>query len=189
MFNALKNIFKGGGYIEGFNLKRYKEKKNYLSNVLPYECALNDGVILLKHGAVMKCYSFTCPDLGSSSEASINSVAMYFNRAIKLLGSSWAIQFEVQRVMTNNYPETEWMNEAGFIVDKCREKNFKRVGEHFVSKFYLTFSKELDIELKDKAQGFFIKKDTEEKANLIDTAGVRKQIEDFIVMCEKTVGS
>lgn len=189
MFNALKNIFKGGGYIEGFNLKRYKEKKNYLSNVLPYECALNDGVILLKHGAVMKCYSFTCPDLGSSSEASINSVAMYFNRAVKLLGSSWAIQFEVQRVMTNDYPETEWMNEAGFIVDKCREKNFKRVGEHFVSKFYLTFSKELDIELKDKAQGFFIKKDTEEKANLIDTAGVRKQIEDFIVMCEKTVGS
>ena len=182
-------LFKGGGYVKGFNLKRYKEKKNYLANLLPYACALQDGVILLKNGAVMKCYSFTCPDLGSASESSINSVSMHFNRAIKLLGSSWAVQFEVQRVMTSDYPASVWENEAGFIIDKCREKNFQKVGEHFISNFYLTFTKELDVELKEKAQRFFIKKDRDQKELTIDTVGVRKQIDDFIVTCEKTVSA
>lgn len=189
MFKAFKNFFKGGGYVKGFNMMRYKEKRNYLSNVLPYVCALDDGVILLKNGAVMKCYNFTCPDLGSASEATINSVSLYFNQAIKLLGNSWAVQFEVQRVMTGEYPSTKWENEAAYVVDKCRERNFKKIGEHFISNFYLTFTKELDMELKEKAQSLFIKKNEEQKANIIDTAGIRKQISDFIVTCEKTIAS
>lgn len=189
MFAKLKRIFKPNRYIEGFNLKRYKENKNCLSNVLPYACVVEDNVILLKNGAIMKSYRFTCPDLGSASEASIASVAMDFNRAIKRLGTGWAVQFEVQRILTRDYPESEWTNPAGFVVDKCRELNFKKEGEHFVSLYYLTFTKELDIEFKQKAQSLFVKKDEKEKGNLIDTAGVHKQINDFVLTCEKTIGS
>lgn len=186
MFEKIKKLFKPDRYIEGFNLKRYKEKKNYLSNVLPYACVLNDDVLLLKNGAIMKSFSFSCPDLGSASEASIASVAMHFNNAIMRLGSSWSVQFEVQRVLTRDYPSSKWTNPASFIVDKCREKNFKRDGEHFVSYYFLSFTKELDLELKQKAQGLFVKQE-DKKDKSINTAGVRKQIDDFIVSCEKII--
>lgn len=189
IFSKIKKFFKKGNYIDGFNLKRYREKKNYLSNVLPYACILDDDVVLLKNGAVMKCYSFSCPDLGSASNASINAVSMYFNRAVKLLGTGWSVQFEVQRVTTSDYPSSEWTNEAGYIVDKAREKNFRKVGQHFVSYYYLTFTKELDIELKQKAQGIFIKKNDKKEEGTLNTKGVRKQIENFVITCEKTVGS
>lgn len=188
LLKRIKKFFKNEKYIEGFNLKRYKERKNYLSNILPYSCMF-ENVVVLKNGTVMKCYTFSCPDLGSASAASINSVANYFNRAIKLLGTGWSVHFEVQRVMTQKYPETEWTNEAGFIVDKCREENFKKVGEHFVSQFYLTFTKELDMELKQKAQGIFVKRKQNKGDKIFNTSGVIKQIEDFVVTCEKTVGS
>lgn len=107
-----KSFSKTKKYIEGFNLNAIKKRKNFLANILPYSCVIQDNVVLLKNGALMKCYSYSCPDLGFRSEASINSIANYFNRAVKLLGTSWSVQFEVQRVMTQEYPDTVWTNEA-----------------------------------------------------------------------------
>lgn len=59
-------------------------------------------------------------------------------------------------------------------------ENFKRVGEHFVSYYYLTFTKELDMELNKKAQGIFVKQKKDKAGKVFNTSTVQKQIDDFV---------
>lgn len=186
MLKKLKTIIKPNRYIEGSNLKIYKEKKNRLSGYCPWACMVEDGVVLLKNGALMRSFIFYCPDLGSSSAESINAVSYYFNNAIKALGSGWAIQFEVQRYKTNDYPAASFDNEAAFIVDKCREINFKKYGEHFASSYYMTFTKELESELKQKSKNLFFKIEND-NSGALNTEGIKKEIQDFIIHTDKIV--
>ncbi len=188
MFDKLKKIITPQRYIEGFKLNQYKESKNRLSGFCPWACMVDDGVALLKHAALMRCFIFYCPDLGSSSAESINAVSYHFNNAIKSLGDGWAVQFEVQRYKTQDYPDSTFTNEAAFIIDKCREKNFKNAGSHFESSYYLTFTKELESEIKQKSKSFFFKSgDTSDKT--VNTASIRKEIQNFIISTDKLIAS
>lgn len=188
MLKKIKNIFKPERYCEGFNLKPYKDKRDMLSGFCLWSCMVDDGVILLKTGALMRSFIFYCPDLGSSSLESINAVSMYFNNALKTLGTGWSTQFEVQRYKTKDYPGAQFDNEAAFIIDKARENNFKKYGEHFASSYYLTFTKELESEIKQKSKMFFFKKDNNEDG-YVNTEGIRKEIQNFIITTDKVVSS
>ena len=182
-----KNILKPK-YAEGFNPAPFKEVKNRLSDLCPWACMVEEGVVLLKKDALMRSFIFSCPDLGSSSAESIASISWYFNNALKSLGTGWATHVEVQRYKTKEYPASEFDNEASFIIDKCREMNFKRYGEHFASSYYLTFTKELESEIKQKSKSFFFKVENDDDG-IINTAGIRKEIADFIVLTDKIIST
>ena len=188
MLKKIKDFFKSEKYVEGLDLTPYKNTKNLLSGYCPWSCMVAEGVVLLKSGAIMRSFIFSCPDLGSSSAESINSVSWNFNNALKSLGTGWAVQFEVQRYKTKEYPGAIFDNEAAYIVDKCREANFKNYGEHFASSYYMTFTKELPSELKQKSSSFFFKRDGEDKEN-INTGAIRKEIDNFITVTTKIIGS
>ena len=70
----------GVNFLNKFNMTGYSENKNKLSSFCPWSYPVgkeNEGIILLKPGALMRAYSFICPDLGSSSAQSINSVSFF----------------------------------------------------------------------------------------------------------------
>ena len=83
------------------------------------------GIVYLKPGALMRCYSFTCPDLGSSNAETIASISNYFNSAIKRLGDGWAVHFESRRQLTTDYPGTKWNYQLGFLIDSRRKDLFQ----------------------------------------------------------------
>jgi type IV secretion system protein VirB4 len=79
-------------FLNAFPLSPYKEKHNRLSSFCPWAFFVGkypEGIVLLKGGALMRSYSFVCPDLGSASAESINAVSFFFNEAIKRLGNGW----------------------------------------------------------------------------------------------------
>ena len=107
------------------NFKKYQKKRAKLAEYLPWSYFVGnfaDGVVLLKSGALMRCYSFICPDLGSASADSIEQVSFYFNESLKRLESRWMVQFEAQRGLTGDYPGSKWSagNIAGYIIQYCR---------------------------------------------------------------------
>jgi type IV secretion system protein VirB4 len=119
-------------FLNAFPLSPYKEKHNRLSSFCPWAFFVGkypEGIVLLKGGALMRTYSFVCPDLGSASVESINAVSFFFNEAIKRLGNGWCAQFEAQRGITigpsvREYPGSKWTNIAGYLIDKRRQELF-----------------------------------------------------------------
>ena len=104
------------------DMLRFKEKQNKLKYWLPYSFMIGQGVCLLKDGALMTTYQVEYPDLESSSASDIAGVASLFNRGIMSLAhdDGWAVQFDVRRVKTREYPAGEFKNLAGWLIGQRR---------------------------------------------------------------------
>lgn len=151
----------GVNYI-GENFKRYwKDNSHKLIYRLPWSFLIGepkDGIVYLKGNALMRCYTFHCPDLGTASAEYINRISMYFNSSVKQLGEGWAIQVESRRDYVNDYPGKNWKNLLGYLVDARRKENFKN-GSHFRNSYFLTIIYSLPNDVVTKVNSLLYKKE------------------------------
>lgn len=175
----------------------FREKRGHLKEVLPYSFMIQPGVCFLKNGAFMTTYQVEYPDLESSSAADIASVAALFNRSVMSLAhdEGWAVQFEVRRVKTTDYPAGSFSNLAGWLIDQRRGENFQKFGEHYISRYYITFVYQLPPDLDEKTTSFFFKKKSgaRRKSRSLFQArnlpAAQKECENFLDECDKVMGS
>ena len=146
---------------DALSFREFREKHNKLKYYCPWSlfCGKPDeGIVLLKTGALMRTYAYVCPDLGSSSAESVNAVAFYFNRAVKSLGSGWAVHFESARSLSDSYPGSRWDNIAGYLIDRRRGDLFTGRKTHFVNAYYVSFTKKLKDEILSKTVSLLYRK-------------------------------
>lgn len=201
------------------DMLQFKEKPNQLKYVLPYAFMVEPSICLLKNAALMTTYQVEYPDLESSSASSIAGVAALFNRSIMSLAQNegWAVQFDVRRVKTREYPTGKFENLAGWLIDQRRAENFQKFGEHYTSKYYINFIYQMPNDIDEKTAGFFYKKvkleekkkkdgmfasffkrllkieDDDGQDSLMphtnNLAAVQRECEIFLDECEKVMGS
>jgi type IV secretion system protein VirB4 len=173
-----------------FDFKRFRENKSRLSSYCPWSMFVGDfkdGVVLLKPGALMRCYAFTCPDLGSASAESVNAVSFGFNEAVKSLGSGWAVQFEARRTLSTAYPGASWSNAAGYCIDRRRQELFSSQSAHFVSDYHLALTHNLKSGIYAKTNRLLYKQDKGESEGYLDRAQCEREIRQFIAESDACV--
>jgi len=173
-----------------FDFKRFKEKKNRLSSFCPWSFPVGkyeEGIILLKPGSLMRCYAFTCPDLGCASAESINAVSFYFNEAIKQLGDGWGCQFQSFRMLSNEYPGCDWVNIAGYLIDRRRQDLFQGQDEHFINYYFLILTCNLKSEIYSKVTGLLYKTDIAGDEKFYDLQKCEQEIQSFRDQTEAVV--
>lgn len=178
---------------------QFKEPLNQLKYVSPYAYIMEPNICLLKNGALMTTYQIEYPDLESSSANDIAAVAALFNRSIMSLAQNegWAIFFDVKRMKTKEYPAGTFDNLSGWLIDQRRAENFSKFGEHFTSKYYLSFVWQLPNDFEEKGNEFFFKeKDSKENKHnkktinhKRDLKAVQDNCERFLDDCDKIMGS
>lgn len=139
-----------------------KQTQNLLCYYLPYNFFIGDkdeGIIYLKPGALMRTYSFICPDLGSSSADEIAHISNRMNELIRRQGSGWAVHFEVLRKKSNKYPVSEFSTQLGHIIDQRRKVLFKDAKPHFENYYFMTFSYNVKSDIVSKSSSLLYKKD------------------------------
>ncbi|MBO4858786.1 MAG: AAA family ATPase [Treponema sp.] len=159
-----------------------KHKMDKLCYYLPYSFLIgrkNEGIVFLKPGALMRCYSFTCPDLGSASAENIAATSSYFNSAIKRFGDGWACHFESRRQLTDKYPGCSWNNMLGYLIDSRRRDNFKNKNSHYVNYFFLTLTYQVKSDLVNKGSGLIYKKDESEGEDYYNKQNISKELQFF----------
>jgi type IV secretion system protein VirB4 len=171
-------------FLNAFDMRPYREKRNRLSSFCPWAFfvgAFEEGIVLLKGGALTRCYSFTCPDLGSASAQSINAVSFFFNEAVKKLGNGWCVHFESQRALSTEYPGSRWTNIAGFLIDMRRQENFSTREAHFVNRYFLTLTCRLKSEIYAKTNSLLYKKskDTAGGEGYYNLESCKKELQAF----------
>lgn len=160
----------------------HKHKMNKLCYYLPYNFLIgneDEGIVYLKPGALMRSYTFTCPDLGSSSAESIAAISNYFNSAIKRLGDGWCVHFEARRQQTKEYPGTQWNSQLGYLID-CRRKDlFQNKNMHYKNFFFLTLSCQVKSDLASKGNGLLYKSDDSDGQDYYNKMNVTKELQLF----------
>lgn len=178
---------------------QFKEPLNQLKYVSPYAYIMEPNICLLKNGALMTTYQIEYPDLESSSANDIAAVAALFNRSIMSLAQNegWAIFFDAKRMKTKEYPAGIFDNLSGWLIDQRRAENFSKFGEHFTSKYYLSFVWQLPNDFEEKGNEFFFKekdcKENKQNKKTInhkrDLKAVQDNCERFLDDCDKIMGS
>lgn len=172
----------------GFKRAATKFSGNRLAYYLPYNFFIgepDEGIVLLKPGALMRCYSFTCPDLGSESAEYINGISGYFNEAIRQLGDNWSIHFECRRELSTDYPGSKWSNELGFLIDSRRKDIFKNYLPHFLNYFFITLTYAVSSDLVTKGATLLYKKeDGEVDTEYYGMRHIEQEMDHFRSMCD-----
>lgn len=160
----------------------HKHKMDKLVYYLPYNFLIgkdDEGIVYLKPGALMRCYSFVCPDLGSASAESIAATSNYFNSAIKRLGDGWAAHFESRRQISTEYPGTKWKCQLGFLIDSRRKDNFQNKTAHYKNFFFLTLTYQVKSDLTNKGSSLLYKSDNSEGQDYYNKQNVIKELQLF----------
>lgn len=168
-------------FFEYLNTKYYRlpDQKKLLSSILPWCIMADDGICLIKGGALLCTYEFVAPDLGSSSGSKINAVSMAFNNAVIQLGEGWTVQFELQRKLSNEYPGADFKSLTGYLIDRQREINFSYQKAHYENHYFLSFTYALPSETKMKGLKMVMKSDSD------DLNMVKEEIRKFKMETDK----
>jgi len=138
-----------------FHLTEYQKQPSRLAHRLPWAIIAAPGVVLNKTGSFQITAKFFGPDLNSSTIEELDTVTAQVNNAIMRLGSGWAYFIEAQRRKYNFYPDCNWPNKASELVDNERRETFLS-GDHYLSRYYLTFSYLPPTEKSQKLSGKFL---------------------------------
>ena len=95
------------------------------------------------------------------------------------MGNDWGCQFESQRVLCGDYPGTDWEDEAGYLIDRHRQKLFQEKDAHFLNYYFLILTMNLPSEIYSKAKGFLYKKESEEGEGWFNLEACEKEIQAF----------
>ena len=150
----------------------------YFYHHLPWNfiSEFHEGVVIHKDGILQRTFAYRAPDIDSSGGLEINAIAVRVNDFAKRLGSGWAIQFEAQRFMLQEYPRSKFDNLAPYLIDRERDLSFNSAGKHFDSCYFLTFIWKPPAESVKKLISIFIKSGTQDEEGM----SVKQNVEFFV---------
>ena len=121
------------------SLREYREPQQRLCDRLVWSRLVAPGVVEQKDGLLQCTVGFRGPDLASSTKEELVGVSARLNNALRRLGAGWSVFVEAQRTRSSDYPVSPWPEEVSALVDLERQRMFAAEGEHFESRYYLTF--------------------------------------------------
>jgi len=160
------------------------ESLGFFHQLLPWNfiTKYHEGVVIQKDGILQRTFAYRAPDIDSSGALEINTLALRVNDFAMRLGSGWAFQFEAQRFMLQDYPDSKFDNLAPYLIDRERSAAFNAEDKHFDSFYYLTFIWRPPSENIKKLTTMFIQSSNDEGAGI-------KQNVDFFVNESNAVAS
>lgn len=164
-------------------IQKIPANADYWSRHIPwlYMSSKAMGVVVHKDGLLQRTFAFRGPDLDASADFYMVDLSLHISNSIKRLGSGWAVQTEVHRFSTQDYPASTFGKVAPYLIDKEREKSFRSFGKHFDSCYYLSFTYRPPREITKKAKGLFY-------AESVQQASIEEDIAYFVTMTDDIVG-
>jgi len=138
------------------NLSQFRSKAKGLPDLLPYAFLVDEGVMLLKSGALLATLRYQGPDLDSADDSELDSLGDQINGALKLLGTSWMIQIDAIRRPATEYPSSAFPHPVLQLIDTERAQYYQDGSQHFVSEYRLTVTYLPDPDVVSRAGELFV---------------------------------
>jgi type IV secretion system protein VirB4 len=170
------------------SLTEYRTKEESLADRLNYAGMIDDGVMLLKDGALLAGWYFRGPDLASSTVEELAAVSARLNAALKL-GSGWMMHVDEIRREAPGYPGRSFFpDRTTRVIDDERRAQFMAEGAHYESVFAVTLTYLPPTETEGKlTRMMFDGEDRSTRGNVGDK--FLRQFKDVAAEFEDLVGS
>lgn len=148
------------------NLTEYQKKPECLADYLPWTALIAPGVVLNKDGSFQRTAEFRGPDLESSTEEELVATCARLNNALRRFGSGWALFFEAARIPATEYPKSDFVDPAAWIVEQERRGMFEEetaTRDLYESVYYLTFQFIPPADRTGKAESLLIETPDDDK--------------------------
>ena len=135
-------------------INEHRQTAAGLPDLLLYASLVDDGVVLLQDGCLLAAWSYHGPDLASSTNAEMSSLAARLNSILRL-GSGWMIQCDAFRTYAPAYP-----NEGAFpdpvtrLIDRERREQFTLEGTHLENEYFLCLTYMPPLQKEERLAGF-----------------------------------
>ncbi len=119
-----------------FKINYYKRTSEGFSDLLQYDCLIEDDILLLKNGSLLTAFSYRGVDM---SQMPVDEQVMMTNmisKAIFELGTGWTINFDSVRVETPKYSDrafSSFKNKISYAIDEERRQLFNAKDTMFTS--------------------------------------------------------
>lgn len=123
-----------------FDLRPYAKRAPKLADYLPYAGLVAPGIVLNKDGSFLRTLSFRGRDLDSATASELMGAAQRIANPFGRLGSGWCLHVEARRRPAPGYPESDWDNALGWLIDAERAQVFEAAGARFESEYFLTLT-------------------------------------------------
>ncbi len=87
------------------SLSAYRRTDPSFADLLNYAAVIDDGIVILKNGALMASWSYKGQDSASLTFEELGNRSAQVNNALQRLGSGWMTQHDVFRIQSKSYPE------------------------------------------------------------------------------------
>lgn len=109
-------------------------------DLLDYATAADESVIVLKNGALLRCYEIFPQDLSHQENSALQHVRELTSRALLKLGGQWCFQLDAVRSPDENYlPQMSSDNDTIVLLDNLRRSTF-RTDQSFKTRFFLSLT-------------------------------------------------
>lgn len=118
-------------------LREFRRNPDRLSDYLPWARLGAPGVVINKDGSLQKTFMFRGLDLDCHTQAEVQNVILRVNNVLKRLTGGWAIYSDAQRVLSEEYPQSEFPDPISLMIDEERRMYFTS-GDHYESMYFFT---------------------------------------------------
>lgn len=116
------------------SLKPYRSQEQGFSDILNYAAFVDDGIELNKDGSLMAAWSYSGPDVDSSTSGELEALSARINRALVRLGTGFMLHVDSMRGRSADYPHERrsfFPNRVPRWIDGERRKMFQSHDRHF----------------------------------------------------------
>lgn len=124
-----------------FKSNNFKRESEGFSDLLLYDCLIEDNIVLLKNGSLLTCFSYEGKDLSQLPEDDKIMMSELINKAIFELGSGWTINFDAIRVETNSYSDRSlsfFPDKVSYAIDEERRTLFNSKDTMYVTTNFIS---------------------------------------------------
>lgn len=122
-----------------YKMDRFKRKKAYLKDILPFAKIIrNPPIVLNKDGSMQTTFQYRGPDLESAIQEQLSIIVQQLNAAIQGLDTGFVIYMEAQRTQSTSYKEGRYFPDPLTRQMDRERKQFFSNGNHYESNYYFT---------------------------------------------------
>src|SRR5438874_3068387 len=109
-----------------------------LADLLNYAALVDEGICLLKDGALLAAWSYAGPDMESASHEELAVLSSQVNSALARLGSGWMLHADAIRQPSVGYPGGgAFPDPTTRLIDEERRGQYTADGAHYESRYCL----------------------------------------------------
>jgi type IV secretion system protein VirB4 len=156
---------------EFMDLRRKRDRRLGLPDMLNYAFAAGEHAIAMKDGALLAAFECAGADLNSAGAAELDAHHAQANRALLGLDEGFMYNVDLIRHPSVGYPAREFPDPVSAAVDRENELHYSTEGEHFENRCVLTITCRRPSEILSAGAAWFMPD--------APRAGGRRQLEWF----------